>query len=300
MTEDAWDWWRAKLRGEPVQMNESNPHAGFYRWERRTRYGGPRTFTPVAYWPGPNGELNCRVGDNDVTPQTGRDIWVSVGNHPVSEDSYRRVAERGEPWPDTHPDTQPPAIGDNRPPPDANALHDLVRPLAIDAKLRLDGPPIEIQDDADRIADLARKLAELHKQIEEAQTAEEIPHREALAKVEKRWAPVLAMAEVFKDLKRKLLTPWQLRQEEALKREQQEAAAAGQPIEPRRPRAGTRGRAMTLRTTKRAKITEFSVCLEFFKESPEIYDTVQKLANRAIRAGVTVPGTEVMEESHTV
>jgi hypothetical protein len=40
--------------------------------------------------------------------------------------------------------------------------------------------------------------------------------------------------------------------------------------------------------------------LAFFAESPDIKTTVQDLANRAVRGGITVPGTKVVEEQQTV
>jgi hypothetical protein len=51
---------------------------------------------------------------------------------------------------------------------------------------------------------------------------------------------------------------------------------------------------------KRAEITDYAACLEFFKDSPDVKATVQDLANRAVRAGISVPGTKVIEEQTAV
>src|SRR5215472_760833 len=302
---DPWQWWRDQLSGASgpaLDMNESNPHAGFYRQPRKAYYGARKTYLPVAYWPGENGDLNCRIGDEDVTPEKGRDTWVSVGRHPVTEEAYRAVAERGEPWPDEH-ELVP--MGHNLPPENLHSfegLTDAVENLAREALVRLDGPPIEDQDEADRLANLADRLAELWKKAEELRKAERREHDEALKAIQQKWLPLLTKAESYKNLKFRLLTPWLKKLETAQQQEAEAAAAAGAPpaAEARRPRAGTRGRAMSLKSQKRAEITDFEACLAFFKGSEDLRGTVQMLANRAVRAGITVPGTQVIEEQQAV
>src|SRR4051812_44317571 len=121
--EDPWAWWVGKLAGDPsLQMNEGNPHAGFYRWVRREGYGGKRYATPVAYWP-EHGVLKCRIYQENVTPQRGRDLWINVGNHPVPEEGSRLFAEEKNPecpagW------VFPPPVGSNLPP-DADPFEEL-------------------------------------------------------------------------------------------------------------------------------------------------------------------------------
>jgi len=303
MSEGDWDWWQAKLAGEPVQMNPSTPHAGFYRMSHKESYGARKTFKPVAYWAGLNGKLCCRIGDDDVTPERGEEIWERVGNHPVSEEAYRAVAEQGLPWPDEH-ELVP--MGDNLPPPDDSleGLRDAIEPLAEEAKKRIEGPPIETQDEANRLANLADRLAELWKKADDLRKAEKRPYDLEAERVQKRWLPILHLAETYKNIKYALLTPW-LKREEARKRVEAEAAAAAGISEAasesaRRPRAGTRGRAMALKSTKRAEITDYAACLQFFAENEDVKGTIQMLANRAVRAGITVPGTKVIEESQAV
>ena len=38
----------------------------------------------------------------------------------------------------------------------------------------------------------------------------------------------------------------------------------------------------------------------FFKENSDVRATIQDLANKAVRAGVTVPGAKLIEEQRTV
>lgn len=298
----AWSWWQEKLAGKPVQMNPDNPQAGFYRMPYKQEYGARRTFQPVAYWPGENGELNCRIGDRDIIPAYGRALWQSVGNHPVTEEAYRRVAEAGGLWPDEH--ELVPMGRDNQPPEDTSfeGLRDAIEDLSREAKERIEGPAIADQDEANRIANLADRLAELHKMAEEARKIEKRPYDDAAKQVQLKWAPLLLAAEAYRNLKYKLLTPWLKRKElEAKERAEKQAVGNGTlPLAAERPQAGTRGRAMSLKTTKRAEITDYAAALNFFSDSPDVKATVQSLADRAVRAGIVVPGTKVIEEQNTV
>lgn len=306
IVEDAWAWWSAKLAGDAsARMSEGTPHAGFYRWVRKEGYGGKRYATPVAYWPGENGELNCRIGlREDVSTERGKDIWVNVGNHPVPEVWYREVAEYDrEEWPDGL-DIFPPE-GSNLPP-DADPYQELgekIAALSDIATVRLNGPPIAEQVEADELSNkLIDPLAELWKLAEEARKAERHPHDEALKAIQLKWLPLLSAAEIYKNLKYKLTTPWLILVKAKQKQEAEAAAAAGTPAaaDTRRPRAGTRGRATSLKIIKRAEIVDYQECLKFFAENPDVRHTVQVLADRAVRTGITVPGTQVIEDERAV
>lgn len=328
-----WDWWERRLAGEPMQMSESTPHAGFYRMPAKAAYGARKTFTPVAYWPDGNGGLNCRFDGKDVSQQHGRDIWTRVGDHPVSQEAYHNKCEDEEAdgtpnpnytgrWPDEHelvpmdkapPPEQPvaafttPGLGHNAPPDETEPLtfaqlEDKIDNLAREADKRLEGPPIADQDEADRIANLSDALAELHKIADASRAAERKPFDEGMKAIARKWAPILLRAELYKNLKFTLLTPWFSK---AKKQAEQAAAAqaaegAPPPKSTPKPRAGTRGRAMTLKTTKSAQIDDYPAALAFFADSEDIKKCVQTLADRAVRAGLTVPGCTVHEEEKAV
>src|SRR5215813_4665816 len=254
-----WQWWQDKRAGKPVEINEGTPHAGFYRWPRREGgYLSRRTFTPVAYYPGQNGELVCRIGNEDVTPERGCDIWIYVADNDVDEEPWRAVSERSEPWPDEHPAVP---MGHNLPPQDDSydGLKATVEDLAHEANKHLEGPPIKTQAEADQIANLADRLAELHNKINDARHTEKKVHDEAAKTVQQKWAPLLALAFTYKKLKDQVLLPWYKLEERRVKAEAEAAAEAGEAeaAEPRRLRAGTRGRAMSLRTRKRAEIVDY-------------------------------------------
>jgi len=298
-----WAWWSDKLAGVNVPASEGTPYAGFYRWVRKASYGGTKYAVPVAYWPGEDGELHCREGFKDVTDERGQDIWVNVCNHPVPEDWYRDVAENDQPeWRDGMSISPP--RGDNRPPDetDFDYLTGKIEDNARAAKLRLEGDAITEQTEADQISNLADVLAEFWKKADEARKKERQPHDDALKEIQAKWSPLLLLAETYKNLKYKLLTPWQIAQQKAQEDEARAAVAAGEPVpeQPRRPRAGTRGRAMTLKSFKSAEIVDYDACLAFFKENSDVRGVVQDLANKAVRSGITVPGAKVIEEQRTV
>jgi|SRR5215831_2827930 len=313
-TIDPWDYWRRTLAGVRLAVNDSAPQPGFYRWPTRPEYGARKVFTPVAYWPAglmdkETGEIvevvACRIGDEDVPPDRGVEIWRSVARYPVTEDAYRGVAERGELWPDeptTVPmqPTQPahPMMGHNKPPADVpthEQLKEQIDVVAAEAKQFLEGPAITEQYQADLIANCADRLQELWKKADEQRSIERKPYDEEVKAIQQRWSPLLLAAEAYKNLKYKLITPWLLKLQKAAA---EKAAETGR--EPERPKAGTRGRAMSLRPIKRAEITDYDACLNYFRNAPDIKATVQDLANKAVRAGVEVPGARLLEETKAV
>src|SRR5262245_6036518 len=219
---DIWEWWGKKLTGMPVLQSPNEPQCGFYRKTQRERYGARKTFLPVAYYPDQEtGEMRLRIGDNDIDPGDKKflETWTSVCDRPVSEQAYRQVAELGGLWPDEHELVG--MQGHNRPPDDSTyeGLRDAIEPLAQEAKVRISGPPVADQDDADRLANLADRLAELAKEAEAARKEERAPHDEALKAIQKRWLPVLDLAELYKEIKYRLLTPWLKKLEEAQQEE---------------------------------------------------------------------------------
>jgi hypothetical protein len=301
-----WDWWQDKLAGGNPTPIQNEPQSGFYRKSSKEHYGARKTFMPVAFWRGDDGYVHCRIGDEDVSDIKALETWNGgVHANPVTEEAYRAVAERGESWPDEH--ELVPMQGHNRPPEDFSyeGLRDAIEPLAREAIQRIDfGPAVTTQDEADQLANLSDRLAELWKKADEARKEEKRPYDEGARVVQLKWSPLLLAAEAYKNVKYKLITPWLQKLEEAKKQEAEAAAAAGEPPavdDPsRRPRAGTRGRATSLKSTKRAEITDYPACLAFFAESEDVRSTVQMLANRAVRAGLSVPGAKLVEEQKAV
>lgn len=302
-TVDPWQWWRDKLAGKPV-VNDGTLHCGFFRKTTKEFYGARKTFVPVAFYLDTNGQIRCREGDRDVDDTRALEVWEWVNDQPVTQEAYRAVAERDERWPDEHELVD--MRGHNVPPADDTfeGLRDAIEPLAREAEMLLkENKTIIAQEEADRIANLADRLAELNKKAEDVKKLERKPLDDMLKAIQAKWSKLLMRSETYKSLKYTLLTPWLKREEARKKQEAEAAAAAGETPaaeEPRRPRVGTRGRAMTLKSQKKAEIVDYRVCLEFFAESEDIRSCVQMLANRAVRNGITVPGTTVTTEEKAV
>jgi len=301
---DLWRFWDDALAGNRPVAAPDDPQLGFYRLPRRDGYQGSRIYEPVAYYLDDARTRCCRVGSGDdardLSPDEGADLWQWVCEHAVTEEQYRDVAERGKPWFDEH------ALvgmqGHNRPPKDLSyeALSAEIQDLAAEAKRRLEGPRIESQDECDQVANLADRLTELHKAAERLRHEEERPWRGQLETVKARWEPLIDNAAIYRQLKFKLITSWLQRRKRAAAEAAARAAAAGVPVEVERPTAGSRGRAMSLRETKMAKIVDYRAALEFFADGEVMHDLVQDLANKAVRNDIKVPGVEVIIETKAV
>jgi hypothetical protein len=88
------------LQGDFGPVHADHPQAGFYRHPLCSKVNVP--WCPVAIWPGDDGKLVAMkhvyiVEQPLVVP--AEDVWTSVCDSPITEDAYRAVAERSEPWP---------------------------------------------------------------------------------------------------------------------------------------------------------------------------------------------------------
>ncbi|WP_024338007.1 hypothetical protein [Bradyrhizobium japonicum] len=302
---DQYDFWRRRMAGEVVPIHDGEPQAGFYR--TKTKDG---TWHPVAYWFGRDGALRCRVGTQDINEQTAAERWPYISKTPISHEVYKAVLA-GEPWPDQHE-----AVIRDR----ANStgaedensfegLKDRIEDLARDAQKLIEAGPAADQSAADRASDLANRLAELQKSADAARAAEKKPLDEQVAAVQAKWKPLLGAADIYKRIKAAVITPFLVAEaakvraaEEAARKAAEEAAKTGQVIpeaQPQRaaPKAGSGGRrSVALRTVKVVTITDRPALLAFFADNPLITEALQKMAEKAVAAGVNVPGVAVTEE----
>jgi hypothetical protein len=93
-----YKFWQDSLAGLKPQITNEHPMPGFYRMKRGTGW------VPVAVWPlGPSAgmaSLGFKIGHEKVGADIGTERWPWYADHPITEDVYRAVAERGEQWPD--------------------------------------------------------------------------------------------------------------------------------------------------------------------------------------------------------
>lgn len=129
-----WDRWRERLAQKeagqkiivPCYTSPDSEDEGFYRkpitepeLNKQGKTNGRKKiigWEPIAYFL-QDGQLVGVINNRDMTPNEMDDLWSWCVQHPIREDWYRAVSERGKPWPDlksvdiiSHPDN---GIGDD-------------------------------------------------------------------------------------------------------------------------------------------------------------------------------------------
>lgn len=319
---DRWSWWRLALKDER-QIGKSLPvypgsyELGYYRTRAK---GGD--WEPCGIWVGEDGQ--------DVGYRNGRQVDDLVNlfhwccRNPISYEAYVKASEGGG------FDDEPPAprgIGDNS---GATEPIDQIRiELSGEAEQMAEflAKPVETQAAADTLGIWAKRLTDLRKRADGEREREKAPHLQACRDVDDRWRPLIAQADdLAKQAKRHvepfLIAEKRRKDEEARKaREQAErlremakeatrdakderdlnernellrqAEEAEKAAEARNASAGRTGARVSVRSEKRARIVDYDACLQAFKETSEVRELIQSLANRAVKAGFPLAGVEV-------
>lgn len=298
--------WRMRLAGETVPIHDGQPECGRYKM-RRTKNG---KFEPVAIFIDKQGELAAAVGKEFVDPQ---EIWLHAVKHPITEAYYKHALKHGH-FPD---EPAPRTIGDNAPP---ETIEEQI-PLEIEQAtgwLETLGE-IKSQQDADIAGNRVSLLRKLKKEAESEHEREKAPHLEAGRRVDAKWKPLIGDCEIAIKALLAAVTKWanaeaakrakeaeearrKAEAEAAEKRRQAQAAGQDDPVAdllPELPPAparvqvgGARGPKIGLRTETVASITDYAAALAYFADHEEVKSCVSKLAQRAAKAGVAVPGVK--------
>lgn len=308
---DQYDFWRRRLAGEVVPIHDGEPQAGFYRAKNRVG-----EWLPVAYWFDKEGKIRCRIGGEDIGEQPAMERWPYISKTPITHEVYKDVIA-GRPWPFQNDavlhDNSKNAAHDET---SFDGLKDRIEDLARDAKKLIEAGGAKNQDESDRAADLANRLSELQKQADAARALEKKPHDEAVKAVQAKWLPLLGVADVYKQIKLLVITPFLKAEkarldaiEAARVTAAAEAAKTGAPApaassSERRgvsgtptAKAGSVGRrSIALRSRKVVTINDRAQVLAFFANSERITLLLQELAEKAVAAGVTVPGATATDE----
>jgi hypothetical protein len=228
-------------------------------------------------------------------------------------------------------------IGDNAPPPiEGHRLN--VEDLYAEAKEWLDGEGIQTEGQAQEVAKLLDMLRQAHKAADAARAAEKKPHDDAAKAVQAAWKPLLDKADLAIATAKKAIAPYlerkdaeqraiaQAAREEAARiaAQAEEAARAARPddleaqaaleatrkaaaaaervaskADKARPNVAGAARAVTLRTTYVAELTNAKDALRFYMErQPEaLKEWLLEQAQRDVNAGAhTIPGFNIREE----
>lgn len=305
MTEQ-YAYWKSALAGAKPQIIIDEPMPGFYRSRRKT--GLP---TPLAIW-SENGEVKGRLGDQDLTRDRLNELWSFCATHPITEEVYRAVAERGEPWPDIDTTVNDQIAGQGHNSQAISPLEAIRKEIDIVAGGVEKYETINDDETLTRAQTLRASLLELHGKADKQCEDEYRPHKAAADGVKTKWGPVLVAATNAAKRIKAAMDAYGTRKFEAaaaqlrqIEDDRRKAAEAGQPAPPPPPVVaaapakikGAVGRAASSKTVKVVKaVTDQDAAYAYLKEQPEVRDAIMDAAQRLVTAGHTVPGTEVKEE----
>ena len=306
-----YDWWRNALEGRRGDINPNVPMTGFYR--RQSKIGsGEIVLTPVAVWYSTNdGALLCLAGREGMSEEWTRSNWPYFSKHPIPHDVYKAVMG-GAPWPDVHV-IEKPKEADGEHAAAATLDQIMLRDIEAAAAGVAAYKTIDSDEMAVKAQSLRAQLMALGNKADKERDAEKRPHLEAGRAIDAKWKKIVAAANDAALVLRRAMEKWEDDKREAQRRADQaaakaaaEAQASGEapPAAPKSnmPAPSTQikaggARAASVGTIKVAEITDLDLVYQHFKGQDAIRDLLQKMANAAVNAGITVPGTEVKERA---
>jgi hypothetical protein len=313
--EDAYSYWRDALKGVFAPISADHPKPG--RYKMRKGKDGP--WLPVAIFQ-KDGALKAAVGKEFVEPL---EIWTFCADKPVSEVDYKQALASGQ-WPGD--------IGHNS---GDLSLKEEIEDRASQALVWLEKNGIKSKIDADTAANYRAALLELKKRAETEHKAEKGPHLDAGKRVDAKYKPLIETADgagatirtelgkylakveaeeraraqaEFEAEQERVKALWLKEAAERSKKMQDDPIAALTEPPPELPQlptppepvkvsaGGQRGRVTGLKTVVSYVVTDHAKALAFFAANQDVKDLVQSLAQKASRAGLTVPGVEKKEE----
>ncbi len=188
----SYEFWRKALKdpakiGTELPVHENDPQPGFYRMNDRD--GGD--MIPVAIWRDSNGDLVAKAGM--MLTRTVDSIWTFCCRHPIEEQVYRGVIAGGS-WPDSPPEN--PGIGHNLPEDPFEALkEELAGEVEIGRELL--AKPVENQDDADKVANFAKRISAIGTKAENMFKVEKQPWLDGGRAVDDKFRNVRETAKVL-------------------------------------------------------------------------------------------------------
>lgn len=312
-----YDYWKTALAGTFGPVHDGECGLGF--WRKRVSRGG--AFVPVATW-AQDGKVIALVDGKEADPA---EVWTYICRYPVTEAAYRQRVDSGR-WPD-----EDAAVADslahspeNEPKDDATLLRD-----QIVSALAGVGDYSKVADDeaAAKAQSLRSRLLELSGSADKKREALVRPHLDAQKAVNDLWQPLVKTAKAGADSLKAAISAFETEQKRKRDAEEAErqrlarqaaqeaekarlaAEAAGQPAPEPPPPAptpepvpapqtqvrGAYGRAASKKIVKKARVVDFAAATAAMVTHPELRALVEKLAQRAVDAGVMVPGVEFEE-----
>lgn len=315
-TDTQWAWWQSAIIGNVGEVHDGHPQSGFYRNRRKGEQA-----KSVAYWiDTKSGKQRCQVNGEDVTEQQAMEIWPYASKEPISHEMFKAHKETGK-WPDmdeaalgTLPG-QHTTAGSNNPPTDPFEI--LKEQIESASAGRGQYAAIDSDEKAAAAQSLRSRLLELGGDADKKRDTEKRPHLEAGRDIDRKWKPLVEMAQTAADAIRTAMRGWEREKDRkaaeaaaaAAKKAQEaadKAAKAGKPVpapEPPPPPAtpavpikGAYGRAAAVTMVNVVTITDYAAVFHAFKARAEVQELLQKLAKKAVDDGHEVPGTTVTKE----
>jgi hypothetical protein len=329
---DLYAYWKAALAGKKPPMVVDQPECGFYRkgvYQRNEKGNNKRVgWTPVAVFMICADTMIGRIGSEklgrDVSGDELNELWSYIADNPISEETYRAVAERGDRWPD---DPAPPEdaieriVGPhhNNPP---EVLTDKDHAVAIDNAINAAPKAVTNETEAARALGSKNRIAELRLAADKAGKAIYEPIYRVYTAEQKKWSPIIARATAaeksintailtFREKERQRVAAEQeaaaAKQreiDEANERAAQRAIAQGEPepqpvileaptvamVSPLEPTYGSRKLKEELHTILDS-IQDYDAVYAFLKAEPKVKALLLELATAKVKAGFAVPGT---------
>lgn len=323
-----WAWYQNALKGDFGPMHEGDPQQGYYR----TRFKGGQ-WEPVAiYYPEGSDQLVAYRSGREVDPA---ETWNYCRTHPITYEAYMKALD-GQGFDDEPPLA---TIGDNsgsEDPFDAIMQELAGEKEMADEFLRA---PVKTQADADKAGIWAKRLSDLAKRADNLRVVEKEPHLAASRAVDDKWRAPVGQAKDLSVALKLHVEPFLIakkREEEArarkaaeeaaaLRRKAEEAArkaatdndakaeqeraellrqaeAADKAAEVKNAQAGRTGAKVSIRTEKVGVVTDYAkaaAALVAMKHK-DLIEIIDKLAQRAAKAGMPFDGMEVKEEEKVV
>lgn len=338
---NSYKFWQESIEGLEPKMYVDDPRLGFYRrgvYERDAKGNNRRVgWTPVAIFIDDANNLTAAVGAKYVTDRDQiNELWSYVAANPISEEWYRAVAERNEPWPDAHDPSKNRVVeidgGKGVLTTDPRYVTTVTeesteQKLIAEINQAKAGvtqyDKIDSDEMAGRALSLKNEITTLAGKLDKIREGLVRPHVDAQAEINGKYNPIIKGAKVQSDILRVRIGNWEdWKRDQARKdqieaerkaREHAEAARKAEeagkpapeappPVVPNAPApkaqiAAAVGRKASVTVKKFVVSIDIDKTFAFFREKPELQQFLLQMAQRSVDAGITVPDAIVEERS---
>lgn len=300
----SYDYWKAALAGNKPKAIVDQCELGFYRkgrYERNEKGNNRRVgWAPVAVFM-QGGEMVALVGDREIDGLALGGLWSYIADNPISEETYRAVAERGEPWPDAHDPSKNkakvPAFAFNEPSVIAASQEQpLVQQIA-EAKAGVSQyDKIDSDTMAGQALSLKNTITSLAGDLDKHREELVRPHIDAQREVNNRLNPVIKDAKSQASALLKAIGVWEDQKREMSSVPMRSDERANVPL-PSSQISAAVGRKASVKVKQLVISIDEDKAFAQFKGNAELSALLMALAQKAIDAGLPVPGAVTEERS---